>query len=160
MILEIAILNVRTGQEPAFESAMKAARPLIAATPGFQSLEIRRSIDTPNRYLLVVEWQKLEDHTVGFRNRTDIRDGAICFTTSMIHSHWWNITRPRFSSEINVAGHLPPAQTNCPERGEASRDGPNTSPDGPEAKQMTGSRFLLDSPSVSSRPSMNAPDPI
>ena len=67
MILEIAILNVRTGQEPAFESAMKAARPLIAASPGFQSLEIRRSIDTPNRYLLVVEWQKLEDHTVGFR---------------------------------------------------------------------------------------------
>ena len=67
MILEIAILNVRTGQEPPFESAMKAARPLIAASPGFQSLEIRRSIDTPNRYLLVVESQKLEDHTVGFR---------------------------------------------------------------------------------------------
>jgi len=67
MTLEIAILNVRTGQEPAFESAMKAARPLIAASPGFQSLEIRRSTDTPNRYLLVVEWQKLEDHTVGFR---------------------------------------------------------------------------------------------
>lgn len=67
MILETAILNVRAGQESAFESAMKAARPLIAATPGFHNLAILRSIETPNQYLLLVEWNKLEDHTVGFR---------------------------------------------------------------------------------------------
>ncbi len=66
-ILEVAVLNVRPGEEAAFELAMRDARPLIAATPGFLELELRRSIETPNRYLLLVTWEKLEDHTIGFR---------------------------------------------------------------------------------------------
>jgi heme-degrading monooxygenase HmoA len=67
MILEVALLNVRLGQEAAFETAMRDARPLIAATPGFISIEIRRCVETPNRYLLQVSWETLEDHTIGFR---------------------------------------------------------------------------------------------
>lgn len=67
MILEAAILNVKPGQEEAFESAMRAARPLIAGTPGFLGIDVRRSIERPNAYLLLVRWEKLEDHTVGFR---------------------------------------------------------------------------------------------
>lgn len=67
MILESALLEVKPGAEAAFEAAMKAARPLIAATPGFRSIAVRRCLETPNRYLLLVEWEKLEDHTVGFR---------------------------------------------------------------------------------------------
>lgn len=67
MILEVAMLTIRPGQSAAFERAMAAARPLIAATPGFQSLELRSSIETPDRYLLLVTWGKLEDHTIGFR---------------------------------------------------------------------------------------------
>jgi heme-degrading monooxygenase HmoA len=67
MILEAAILNVCPGQEEAFEAALLHAQPLIAATPGFDSLNIRRCLETPNRYLLLVKWQALEDHTVGFR---------------------------------------------------------------------------------------------
>jgi len=67
MILESAILDVRPGETAAFEAAIKEARPLIAATPGFRSIAVRRCIETPNRYLLLVEWEKLEDHTVGFR---------------------------------------------------------------------------------------------
>jgi len=67
MILESALLDVKPGQETAFEAAMKEARPLIAATPGFRSIAVRRCLETPNRYLLLVEWEKLEDHTVGFR---------------------------------------------------------------------------------------------
>ena len=67
MILEVAILNIRPGQSAAFEQAMTTARPLIAATPGFQSIELRPCIETPGRYLLLVTWDKLEDHTVGFR---------------------------------------------------------------------------------------------
>ena len=66
-VLEVAILNVRPGEEPAFERAMRDARPLIAATPGFLKLELRRCIETANRYLLLVTWEKLEDHTIGFR---------------------------------------------------------------------------------------------
>jgi len=67
MILESALLDVKPGQEAAFEAAMKEARPLIAATPGFRSIAVRRCLETPNRYLLLVEWEKLEDHTIGFR---------------------------------------------------------------------------------------------
>ncbi len=67
MILEVAILNVRPGQEHAFEVAMREARPLIAATPGFERIEVRRCIEQPSRYLLLVNWQTLESHTVGFR---------------------------------------------------------------------------------------------
>jgi heme-degrading monooxygenase HmoA len=67
MILEVAVLNVRPGQEAAFEAAISSACPLIAATPGFEGIEVRRCIEQPNRYLLLVHWQKLEDHTIGFR---------------------------------------------------------------------------------------------
>lgn len=67
MILESATLTVRSGEEAAFESAMRQARPLIAASTGFAGMELRRCIETPNRYLLLVHWQTLEDHTIGFR---------------------------------------------------------------------------------------------
>lgn len=73
MILEVAILNIRSGQSAAFEQAMTTARPLIAATPGFQSIELRPCIETPGRYLLLVTWDKLEDHTVGFRQSSRYR---------------------------------------------------------------------------------------
>jgi heme-degrading monooxygenase HmoA len=67
MILESALLDVKPGEEAAFEAAIGKARPLIAATPGFRSIAVRRCIETPNRYLLLVEWDTLEDHTIGFR---------------------------------------------------------------------------------------------
>lgn len=67
MILESALLDVKAGEEAAFEIAMREARPLIAATPGFRSIAVRRCLETPNRYLLLVEWETLEDHTIGFR---------------------------------------------------------------------------------------------
>ncbi|ATQ68911.1 MULTISPECIES: antibiotic biosynthesis monooxygenase family protein [Methylosinus] len=66
-VLEVARLDVRPGQEAAFERAISAARPLIAATPGFVSIEIRRCFETPSRYLLLVAWERLEDHMIGFR---------------------------------------------------------------------------------------------
>jgi len=67
MVLEIATLTVKSGQTEAFEAALRAARPLIAGSPGFQSLELRRCIEAPGKYQLFVRWATLEDHTVGFR---------------------------------------------------------------------------------------------
>jgi heme-degrading monooxygenase HmoA len=67
MVFEVGILNVVPGQETAFEETLKAARPLIAATPGFVSIHVQRCIETPNRYLLLVTWKTIEDHVVGFR---------------------------------------------------------------------------------------------
>lgn len=67
MILEVATLNVKPGHEAAFEAAMRAARALIAATPGFVDISVQRCIERTSNYLLLVRWQKLEDHTIGFR---------------------------------------------------------------------------------------------
>jgi heme-degrading monooxygenase HmoA len=67
MITEHAILDVRPGDERAFESAFAKAKPIIAGMPGFRSLTLNRCIETPSRFLLLVEWQRLEDHTEGFR---------------------------------------------------------------------------------------------
>lgn len=67
MILEAATLNVNPGEEARFESAMRAARSLIAATPGFLGISVQRCIERPSSYLMLVRWEKLEDHTVGFR---------------------------------------------------------------------------------------------
>jgi heme-degrading monooxygenase HmoA len=67
MILEAAILNIKAGQGKAFETALREARPLIEATPGFRGLEVRPCVEKAEHYLLLVRWDKLEDHTIGFR---------------------------------------------------------------------------------------------
>jgi heme-degrading monooxygenase HmoA len=71
VILESAVLNVRPGQESAFEAAFGEARSIIASTPGFIALELQRCIETPSRYLLLVRWVTLEHHTVGFRTSAE-----------------------------------------------------------------------------------------
>jgi heme-degrading monooxygenase HmoA len=68
MVLELAILNVKAGQEAAFEAALHEARPLIEEIPGFGGLEVRRCVEAPNRYVLLAEWRAVEDHTIGFRS--------------------------------------------------------------------------------------------
>lgn len=67
MILEHAVLDIVAGQEQAFEEAFAQAQPIIASMPGFRSLRLERCIETRGRYLLLVEWERLEDHTEGFR---------------------------------------------------------------------------------------------
>lgn len=67
MITEQAILDVRPGRERDFESAFAEAKALIASMRGFESLQLHRCIERSNRYLLLVAWQRLEDHTDGFR---------------------------------------------------------------------------------------------
>ena len=67
MILEHALLPVRAGEEEAFEAAFAEARPIISGMPGFISLQLQRGIESPSTYLLLVEWESLEHHEVGFR---------------------------------------------------------------------------------------------
>ena len=71
MILEVAILNVRDGTCDAFETAFREASAIIASMHGYQSHELRRCIESPSRYILLVHWQRLEDHTVGFRQSAE-----------------------------------------------------------------------------------------
>lgn len=67
MILEVATLDVGKGTPANFEAAFRQAAPIIAASPGYISHELRRCVEKPNRYILLVHWQTLEAHTVGFR---------------------------------------------------------------------------------------------
>jgi heme-degrading monooxygenase HmoA len=67
VIVEQAVLDVTPGREAEFEAAFADAKAIIASRPGFESLHLHRCIETPNRYLLLVSWGRLEDHTVGFR---------------------------------------------------------------------------------------------
>jgi heme-degrading monooxygenase HmoA len=67
MILEVAILDVIPNMTTEFETAFKTASAIISAMPGYISHELQRCIETKNRYILLVRWQSLADHTVGFR---------------------------------------------------------------------------------------------
>ena len=68
MIIEHALLSVRQGEELAFEAAMVEAKPLISASPGFVSIEVRPAAEAAGTYLLLVRWQSVADHRDGFRN--------------------------------------------------------------------------------------------
>ena len=73
MVLEHALLPVRPGREADFEAAFAEARALIAASPGFRRLSLSRCLERPGTYLLLVEWDRLEDHTEGFRGSAAYR---------------------------------------------------------------------------------------
>jgi heme-degrading monooxygenase HmoA len=67
MILEVAILDIKPGEWRAFESSFRDAEPILRKAKGYVSHEIQHSIEKPDRYILLVRWEKLENHTVDFR---------------------------------------------------------------------------------------------
>ena len=67
MIMEVAILDVVPGQEAEFETAFRQAQHIISGMVGYQGHELQRCLETPSRYLLLVRWETLADHTDGFR---------------------------------------------------------------------------------------------
>ena len=67
MVLEVAILNLRPGSSKEFEAAFSGAQKIISASVGYHRHELRRCVEAVDRYLLLVWWETLEDHTLGFR---------------------------------------------------------------------------------------------
>lgn len=67
MVLEVAILNLRPGASAAFEAAFLAAQQILSGSRGYERHELRRCLEAPDRYLLLVWWDSLESHTEGFR---------------------------------------------------------------------------------------------
>src|SRR5262245_57285929 len=74
MVLEAAILTVRPGLEREFEKAFREASHLIASMPGYLTHELHRCLEVENKYLLLVQWHRLEDHTVGFRGSPEYQE--------------------------------------------------------------------------------------
>ncbi len=67
MILEVAILNIKSGMSDRFEMAFQEASAIISSMPGYISHDLQKCVEVQDRYLLLVYWRTLEDHTIGFR---------------------------------------------------------------------------------------------
>lgn len=74
MILEVAILDIKPGQEADFELAFSKAQNIISAMPGYLSHQLQRCIEQRSRYILLVNWQDLESHTQGFRGSAQYQE--------------------------------------------------------------------------------------
>ena len=68
MILELADIRIAPGQNAAFEEAIeRGLRTVISHAKGFAGFKVNRGVESPERYILQIFWDTLEDHTVGFR---------------------------------------------------------------------------------------------
>jgi heme-degrading monooxygenase HmoA len=67
MVLEIADIAVLPGTEEEFEAAVREGIRYVSDTPGFRNARLTRCIETPGRFVLLIEWDSVEAHTVGFR---------------------------------------------------------------------------------------------
>ena len=74
MILEVAVLDVVPGRESEFQRSFEQAQRIIASMNGYVSHELKRCIEKPSRYLLLVRWMTLEDHTQGFRESAQYQE--------------------------------------------------------------------------------------
>lgn len=67
MVLEVALIDVVAGQEDAFAKAYAQGRPLLAGTPGCRSVRMTRGVESPSRFVLLVEWDSVAAHEENFR---------------------------------------------------------------------------------------------
>jgi len=74
MILEVAVLDVKPGQEIEFEAAFLKAQKIISGMKGYISHQLQRGIEMKSRYILLVNWERLEDHTEGFRQSAEYQE--------------------------------------------------------------------------------------
>ncbi|MEH7305707.1 antibiotic biosynthesis monooxygenase family protein, partial [Neobacillus drentensis] len=77
MILEAVLLKVIPGMEEEYEKAFRKASDIIVSMKGYISHELQRCIEVKGKYLLLVKWETLEDHTVGFRQSNDYQEWKI-----------------------------------------------------------------------------------
>ena len=75
MILEVADIRIPPGKNAEFEAAIaRGLETVLPRTKGFIRHQVHRGIDSPERYLLMIWWQALENHTVDFRGSADFQE--------------------------------------------------------------------------------------
>jgi heme-degrading monooxygenase HmoA len=67
MVLEVALIDITPGQESAFAGAYRQAKSILATTPGVHSVRMTQGIESPSRFVLLVEWDSVEAHNENFR---------------------------------------------------------------------------------------------
>ncbi len=74
MILEVADIRIAPGQQAAFDEAIeRGLTTVISQAKGFRGWKVNKGVESPERYLLQIFWDTLEDHTVGFRQWAAVR---------------------------------------------------------------------------------------
>ncbi|MBE1553836.1 antibiotic biosynthesis monooxygenase family protein [Sporosarcina limicola] len=71
MILEAVMLQVKEGMETEYEEAFRDASEIISSMKGYISHQLQRCMEVEGKYLLLVQWETLEDHTIGFRQSNE-----------------------------------------------------------------------------------------
>ncbi len=74
MVLEVAILNIKEGLSEEFEQSFKNASLIISSMKGYISHQLKKCIERENQYILLVQWETLEDHEIGFRKSLEYQD--------------------------------------------------------------------------------------
>ena len=74
MILEAVILFVKPNQTVEFENNFRLASAIICKMYGYIEHELQKCIEVENKYLLLIKWESLEDHTIGFRNSVEYQE--------------------------------------------------------------------------------------
>jgi heme-degrading monooxygenase HmoA len=74
MILEVAILNIKQGFSLEFETAFEKAKAIISSMKGYISHELKKCIELEDKYILLVNWETIEDHEMGFRKSNEYQE--------------------------------------------------------------------------------------
>ncbi|HEY8608523.1 MAG TPA: antibiotic biosynthesis monooxygenase [Noviherbaspirillum sp.] len=68
MILELADIRIQAGKQAEFDEAIqRGLREVISHAQGFRGYKVQKGIESPERYVLMIFWETLENHTVDFR---------------------------------------------------------------------------------------------
>lgn len=67
MILELAILEIKAGQNTAFEANLEKAQAIISQSKGYLGHQFQQCIEEPQKYILLIRWESVEAHEEGFR---------------------------------------------------------------------------------------------
>ena len=98
MIVERATFRITPGSELDFEAAVEEAKEVIAQANGFRSLKLMRGIEDPSTYLLLNQWDTVEDHMHGFRE-------------SELFPRWRALIGPYFAAQPEVDHYEAPSVT-------------------------------------------------
>ena len=75
MILELADIRIHAGQQAAFDAAIeRGVREVISKAKGFAGYKVNKGIESPERYILQIFWETLENHTIDFRQSPAFAD--------------------------------------------------------------------------------------
>ncbi|WP_229400105.1 antibiotic biosynthesis monooxygenase family protein [Micromonospora okii] len=67
MVLEVALIDVTPGHEDDFAAAYARGHAILAGTPGCRSVRMTRGVESPSRFVLLVEWDSVAAHEENFR---------------------------------------------------------------------------------------------